>query len=367
MMIGEEEILDETPVTFTDHNHHYPRSFFHSHTILPNSCSTSTAIDVCCGNPMFHSNSKLVCGRCGSTKLLHVDVIVNEFYNNNHKPMYMYNNNFMLNNNIYNNNDHGCSVETERNDEFDVGSFFHDDVSTGKPHETNMRYDNLESTESRQEYSPYNGFIQNYNIMMHNSQLSEQFSTAFVSSSLVGNDPFYALESHGIKKVANVNNISKDLSEHLHVNSGRKQSNDKSDYCGEANPENNAASSCHLEHKGSSSRRRSAPRERLNYIRQYCESGPWSRIRVWKNEKNQVYYDCFCGKRVPIQHLKKIKRHAESHDIMHYTCDTCGREFDHYLKRNAHQKTHKRDAVSFGKTLIAESFPRVQEVTSLTQ
>lgn len=89
------------------------------------------------------------------------------------------------------------------------------------------------------------------------------------------------------------------------------------------------------------SRRRSAPREHLHFVGQYCESGPWSRIRVWKNERNQIFYDCMCGRRVPIQHLKKIKHHAESHDVNLYICDTCGREFDHYLKRNAHQKTHK--------------------------
>jgi hypothetical protein len=90
------------------------------------------------------------------------------------------------------------------------------------------------------------------------------------------------------------------------------------------------------------SRRRSAPREHLHLVGQYCESGPWSRIRVWKNDRNQIFYDCLCGKRVPIQHLKKIKHHAESHDVNQYVCDTCGREFDHYLKRNAHQKTHKK-------------------------
>jgi hypothetical protein len=93
------------------------------------------------------------------------------------------------------------------------------------------------------------------------------------------------------------------------------------------------------------SRQRSAPREQLYFMGHYCETGPWSRIRVWMNSKNQIFYDCMCARRVPIQHLKKIKHHAESHDVKQFVCETCGREFDHYLKRNAHQKTHKRSVV----------------------
>jgi hypothetical protein len=89
-------------------------------------------------------------------------------------------------------------------------------------------------------------------------------------------------------------------------------------------------------------RQRSAPRDGLYFVGQFCESGPWSRIRVWMSSKRQVYYDCVCARRVPIQHLKKIKHHAESHDVNHFVCETCGRQFDHYLKRNAHQKFHKR-------------------------
>jgi hypothetical protein len=94
-------------------------------------------------------------------------------------------------------------------------------------------------------------------------------------------------------------------------------------------------------------RKRSASLSELKFCNNFAKSGPFSRIRVWVNDRNMVFYDCHCGKRKPLQDLGKIKRHAESHEKNDHRCAICDRTFDHHLQLNAHKKAHKQqDTVS---------------------
>lgn len=68
-------------------------------------------------------------------------------------------------------------------------------------------------------------------------------------------------------------------------------------------------------------------------------------VRVWVDDKYRPFYDCSCGKRKPMQDLKRILKHVETHNVTGYPCNLCGRVFAHHLGRNSHQKVHKQDEI----------------------
>lgn len=89
-------------------------------------------------------------------------------------------------------------------------------------------------------------------------------------------------------------------------------------------------------------RKRSAHTNELILLRRLEESSsPYNRIRVWKNENDSLFYDCDCGKRKPLQDLKKIKKHVDGHLVRELKCDCCGKNFRHHLQLNAHKRVHK--------------------------
>lgn len=88
-------------------------------------------------------------------------------------------------------------------------------------------------------------------------------------------------------------------------------------------------------------KRRESARKNLVFRKTLENSGPFSHIRIWTDDKGTNYYDCDCGSRKPVQNLSKIKKHLKLHNSLMYTCPQCGKEFHHYLQLNAHKKIHK--------------------------
>jgi hypothetical protein len=62
-----------------------------------------------------------------------------------------------------------------------------------------------------------------------------------------------------------------------------------------------------------SKRRRSADRTELKFHKfmEFHEFESDEKIRIWKNDRNIMFYDCSCNSRKPTHDLKKIKTHLE--------------------------------------------------------
>jgi hypothetical protein len=103
------------------------------------------------------------------------------------------------------------------------------------------------------------------------------------------------------------------------------------------------------------SRQRFAFAHELQYKGPYeTGTGPFSKIRVWVNDRNLHYYDCECGKRKPVQDLYKIKQHALRHEVENHSCEVCGKIFKHHLQMNAHMRVHKKESHSTSPTRSEE-------------
>eukprot|EP00475_Leptophrys_vorax_P026873 TRINITY_DN3822_c0_g1_i1.p1 TRINITY_DN3822_c0_g1~~TRINITY_DN3822_c0_g1_i1.p1 ORF type:complete len:471 (-),score=93.29 TRINITY_DN3822_c0_g1_i1:1855-3171(-) len=85
----------------------------------------------------------------------------------------------------------------------------------------------------------------------------------------------------------------------------------------------------------------------FTFVRLLSETGPDSRIRVWKSNTRLTYYDCTCGSRKPSRCLKKMKVHAGNHDLKYRQCMFCDKKFKSYRSLNAHKRAHK-EALSQG-------------------
>jgi hypothetical protein len=88
-------------------------------------------------------------------------------------------------------------------------------------------------------------------------------------------------------------------------------------------------------------------------------------IRVWSDNRNHLFYDCICGKRKPIKNLKAMVSHCERHkddqsSMDSYSCEFCGRKFQHYLGLNSHRRVHKESSAEV--PVQPEVFPHLAEV-----
>jgi hypothetical protein len=93
-------------------------------------------------------------------------------------------------------------------------------------------------------------------------------------------------------------------------------------------------------------------------------------IRVWNDSRKHLYYDCVCKKRKPIKNLKAMIAHANRHkrdsEQESFTCDICGRVFEHILGLNSHQRVHKPSSEQPQPTAtqVPSSVPQAPQVSS---